>query len=312
MPITTHTAADNAWVITGPTSGIGYRTALELAAHGTVVLVGRSASRLSEVKKTIESRGGHATTVTCDLSDVQSARRAANEIATLDLPIRGLLNNAGIMPLKAGTSPQGWDLAFATDHLGPFTLTEGLIPSLPDDANVVFTCSAVEDPTRKPAVQAGFRGGRYISAEASARGEWQPGGSSHAGYDAYATSKQGNLATVFTFAREYPRLRFRGVEPGFIPGSGLSRDAHPALQLIARYLIAPLAPMMKGGSTLQRAGRLLTAVLTDPSGATGVYYDEKGNPMQASEQVRDPAFSGRYITETRALLASIAPVETRT
>jgi NAD(P)-dependent dehydrogenase (short-subunit alcohol dehydrogenase family) len=33
-------------VITGRTSGIGYRTALELAAHGTVVLVGRNADRL--------------------------------------------------------------------------------------------------------------------------------------------------------------------------------------------------------------------------------------------------------------------------
>lgn len=309
MSANTHTSAENAWVITGPTSGIGYRTALDLAAHGTVVLVGRSATRLSEVKKTIEGQGGYAVTVTCDLSDVQSARRAAAEIAALDLPIRGLLNNAGIMPLKAGASPQGWDLAFATDHLGPFTLTEALIPSLPDGANVVFTCSAVEDPTRKPAVRAGFRGARYISAQASARGEWEPGGSSHAGYDAYATSKQGNLATVFTFAREYPRLRFRGVEPGFIPGSGLSRDAHPALQAIAKYLIAPLAPMMKGGSTLKRAGRILTAVLTDPSDATGVYYDEKGTPMQASQQVSDRVFSDRYIAETRTLLASIPAAE---
>ncbi|WP_204048558.1 hypothetical protein [Microbispora siamensis] len=85
----------------------------------------------------------------------------------------------------------------------------------------MFICSGVENPERKPAVVAGFRGGRYISAEAGLRGEWRPGGSSKAGFDAYATSKQCNLATVLAFARETPRLRFNAVEPGFNPGTGL-------------------------------------------------------------------------------------------
>lgn len=141
------------------------------------------------------------------------------EIVALDLPIIGVLNNAGIMSTTPAKTAQGWDVTFATDHLGPFAFTEALIPHLRAGANVVFTCSGVEDPERKPAVMAGFRGGRYISAEASAHGEWAPGGSSHPGFDAYATSKQGNLATVFVFARETPRLRFNAVEPGFNPGS---------------------------------------------------------------------------------------------
>ena len=300
-----HTPTSTAWVITGPTSGIGYRTALDLAEHGTVVLVGRDPLKLTKVKQAIEAQGGQAETITCDLSDIYSARHAASDIAALGLPIQGVLNNAGIMALKPRQSPQGWDLTFATNHLGPFALTEALIPALPDGANVVFTCSAVEDPTRKAAVRAGFRGGRYISAEASARGEWQPDGSSHSGYDAYATAKQGNLATVFALARECPRLHFRAVEPGFIPGSGLSRDAHPALRAVAKYLIAPLAPMIPGGSTLKRAGQVLTKVLTDPSDATGVYYDETGTPMQPSKQASNPAFCDQYVAETRTLLATI-------
>lgn len=67
---------------------------------------------------------------------------------------------------------------------------------------------------------AGFRGGRYISAEASSRGDWAPGGSSKPGLDAYATSKQCELATALVFARETPRLRFNAVEPGFNPSTG--------------------------------------------------------------------------------------------
>jgi len=165
--------------------------------------------------------------VVCDMSDVTSVRRAAAAIIALDLPIAGLLNNAGIMPMTPARTAQGWDLAFATNHVGPFAFTEALIPHLPDGAHVVFICSGVEDPERKPAVAAGFRGARYISAEASTRGEWLPGGSSNPGFDAYATSKQCNLATVLVFARETPRLRFNAVEPGFnrAPASAATRTS---------------------------------------------------------------------------------------
>lgn len=59
MPTTTQTpSAAKAWIITRPTSGIGYRTALELAKHGTVVLVGRNPEKLSDVEKEIEARAG--------------------------------------------------------------------------------------------------------------------------------------------------------------------------------------------------------------------------------------------------------------
>ncbi len=241
----------------------------------------------------------------CDFSDIVSVRRAAGQIIGLELPVAGLVNNAGIFPLTPAQTAQGWDLTFATDHLGPFAFTEALIPHLPDGANVVFICSAVEDPERRPAVTAGFRGGRYISAEASAHGEWGPGGSSRAGYDAYATSKQCELATVFVFARETPRLRFNAVEPGFNPSSGLGRDANAALRFLAKYVLGPLAPFIKYWSTPKRAARVITTVLTDESNQTGVYYDENGNPMVASTQVRDRVFADRVVAETRALVAAI-------
>jgi NAD(P)-dependent dehydrogenase (short-subunit alcohol dehydrogenase family) len=300
--MTTHTKA---WIITGPTSGIGYRTALELAKHGTVVLVGRNASKLDSVRTEIESSGGHAVTVVADLSDIASARSAAARIAELDLPIGGLLNNAGIFPARPSTSAQGWNTAFATNHLGPFALTEALLPILPDGAHVVFIVSAVEDPERKIAVQAGFRGGRYISAEASARGEWlSPGGSKLPGGDAYATTKQAPLATALAFARAYPRLRFNAIEPGVNPGSNLGRDMAPALVAISKTL-APVLQLMPHYTTPKKAAKVITRVLTSVGAETGVYYDENGTPMKGSKQVHDPAFQDRLVAETRALLATV-------
>ncbi len=302
---TTPTPSGSAWIITGPTSGIGHRTALELAKHGTVVLVGRDTRKLGEVEREIHRQGGHAVAVVCDLSDVISARRAAEQIVALDLPIAGLLNNAGVMATSPFTSAQGWDGTYATDHLGPFALTEALIPHLPDGANVVFIVSAVEDPERKLAVSAGFRGARYIDADASARGEWLAGGSRLPGGDAYATAKQSNLATALALAREVPRLRFNAVEPGFTPGSNLGRDANPVLRLVSRYVMSPLAPLIPDWSTPKRAARVIATVLTDASARTGVYYDEKGQPMLGSAQVRDHSFQDRVVAETRALLATI-------
>jgi NAD(P)-dependent dehydrogenase (short-subunit alcohol dehydrogenase family) len=122
------------YIVTGPTSGIGRLTALELARHGTVVLVGRDRKKLDEVQKTIEQKGQHAVSVVCDLSDLASVRRVAAEIIALHLPIAGLLNNAGIFPMRATKNALGWDTAFATNHLGPFALTEALAPHLPDGA----------------------------------------------------------------------------------------------------------------------------------------------------------------------------------
>jgi NAD(P)-dependent dehydrogenase (short-subunit alcohol dehydrogenase family) len=147
-----------AYIITGPTSGIGRRTALDVAKHGTVVLVGRDREKLDALQKEIQQRGGNAVSVVCNLSDVSSVQRAAAEIVRLNLPLAGLVNNAGIMQMRPTKNARSWDMSYATNHLGPFVLTEALMPHLLDGANVVFVVSAVEDPQRKPAVSAGFRG----------------------------------------------------------------------------------------------------------------------------------------------------------
>lgn len=300
----------NAYIITGPTSGIGRATALELSKHGDLILVGRNRQKLDELQGILRREGRRAVTVTCDLSDIASVHRAAAEIAALRLPIAGLLNNAGIMETRPTRNAVGWDMSFVTNYLGPFALTEALAPNLPDGADVLSVVSALEDPERKPAVAAGFRGGRYISAEASARGEWQAGGAKRPGFDAYATSKQALLAATMAFARENPRLRFNAIEPGFNPTTGLGGgDVGAFVRFLQKYVIPLIVPMimpfMNILSTPQRAARVITGILTDPSGKTGIYYDEAGRPMQCSEIAHDQAFQDRVVTETRALLSQI-------
>ena len=172
---------------------------------------------------------------------------------------------------------------------------------------MVFVVSAVEDPERKPAKLAGFRGGRYISAESSARRK--PGGAKQRGLDAYATSKQAILAAAMSFARETPRLHFNAVEPGVNPTTALARDGSAFVRLLSKTLIPMLVPLLmpfiKILSNPKRAARVITKIMIDASGPTGVYYDEGGHPMLGSALVRDPKFQDRIVAESRALLATV-------
>lgn len=295
-----------AYVITGPTSGIGYATALELAKHGTVILVGRTREKLNQLQKTIKDMGQNAVPIVCDISDIKSVKSAAQQIIELQLPIAGLLNNAGIMPAKTSKSAQGWDLTFATNHLGAFALTEELAPHLPDGANVVFIASAIEDPERKPAKVMGMKGGRYLSVEASARGEWKAGGSKMPGIDAYATSKQCILAAAMAFAREDSRLHYNAVEPGITRGTSLGGEsANAFIRFLFGHLMTIAPPFSKYSSTPKKSARVITKILTNESGKTAVYFDEKGQPMLSSALVQDPGFQDRVVRETRALLLTI-------
>lgn len=217
--------AQRTWAITGPTSGIGHATALALVPHGRIVLVGRSPERLERVQAEIVDAGGQAQCVVADMADVASVRGAADELAGLGLD--GILMNAGVRLDDGHTTAAGLNATMATNFLGPFALTEALAPRLADGAHLVYTVSAAENPARVPALMAGFRGGRWLSAEDALHGRWAPGGSRRPGFDAYATSKQALLASVLEFARETPRLRFDAVEPGIIPSTGLEGMAPP-------------------------------------------------------------------------------------
>ena len=88
-------------VITGASSGIGEATAEALAAEGTsVVVAARRKDRLSELVERINSNGGKAVSVECDVTDEEAAHdligRAKDELDRVDI----LVNNAGVMLLS--------------------------------------------------------------------------------------------------------------------------------------------------------------------------------------------------------------------
>ena len=183
-------------------------------------------------------------------------------------------------------------------------LTELLLPHLEVGANILFVGSATEDPERKPAVRAGFRGGRYISAVKSLHGEWEAGGSAAPWMDAYATSKQCNIVTALALARENPHLRVNAIEPGIMFSTGLHDHMSAFRKILTSCIVPLLVPFVKVLSTPRRAARVFTRILTSTSAVSGIYFDEGGHPMQGSALLRSTKFQDKVVAESRALLAS--------
>jgi len=76
-------------------------------------------------------------------------------------------------------------------------------------------------------------------------------------------------------------------------------------RFVIPLLVPLLMPFIKILSTPKRAARVITKVLVNESGETGIYYDEAGHPMQGSPLVRDLKFQDRVVAETRSLLAIV-------
>ncbi len=120
------------FLVTGASSGIGRALVDALAAAGGhVILAVRSPQRAAPIAVGIRGRHPHAgaEVLPVDLSDFATIRRAAAEFLAGGRRLDVLVNNAGVAG-TTGLSRDGFDLTYATNHLGPFLLTNLLLPRL--------------------------------------------------------------------------------------------------------------------------------------------------------------------------------------
>ncbi|MEV1333069.1 SDR family NAD(P)-dependent oxidoreductase [Micromonospora costi] len=139
-------------VVTGGASGIGVETARALAKAGAdVTLAVRKPDDGERAAADITATTGndHILVAPLDLADQTSV---AAFVANWDGPLHILVNNAGMMASPEMRTPQGWEMQFATNHLGHFALATGLRPALAaaGGARVVAVSSAAH--LRSPVV----------------------------------------------------------------------------------------------------------------------------------------------------------------
>ncbi len=129
--------------ITGGNSGLGQETGRAMAAKGAhVVLAGRDQAKLDEAAEAIRAEtdagtnagtnagpnAGSVETIICDLGSLDSVRACGAEANTRFDKIDLLINNAGIMATPQGSTSDGFESQFGTNHLGHFVLTKHLMP----------------------------------------------------------------------------------------------------------------------------------------------------------------------------------------
>jgi NAD(P)-dependent dehydrogenase (short-subunit alcohol dehydrogenase family) len=121
-------------VLTGATSGIGSELARGLAARGaTLIIIGRNAER-THATALLLGQTTPTTAVVADLSSPPAVRAAARAIAARHPLIHVLVNNAGIWTTRRSLSPEGIELTWATNVLGPHVLTHALLHRLRESA----------------------------------------------------------------------------------------------------------------------------------------------------------------------------------
>ncbi|RYH15076.1 SDR family NAD(P)-dependent oxidoreductase [archaeon] len=138
-PIRPHSLDGKCAIITGGNSGIGFETSLALAVQGCeVYILCRNPTKAQEAVNTINEQcqqqhsQGSCTAMSLDLSDLDSVQICAAEIRKLFYAktIDYFICNGGICMQPYSTSKQGYEIHFATNHLGHFALVGLLIDIL--------------------------------------------------------------------------------------------------------------------------------------------------------------------------------------
>ena len=116
-------------LVTGANTGIGQVTARRLCEMGAHVFVAcRNAASGQAAVDAIRAAvaGAQIELLPLDLGDLQSVRACASAFLQRDLPLHLLINNAGLAGAK-GKTASGFEMAFGTNHMGHFLLTQLLL-----------------------------------------------------------------------------------------------------------------------------------------------------------------------------------------
>jgi NAD(P)-dependent dehydrogenase (short-subunit alcohol dehydrogenase family) len=275
-------------LITGATSGIGFETALALAGRGArLVLPVRSPERGEAAAQRIRDAvpGAEIALYRLDLASLASVFEGAAEIRAAHQTVDLLINNAGVMWTPDERTVDGFELQFATNHLGPFALTGLLLDRLRSTP-----------------------GSRVVTVSSLAHRIWGCMNFDDLNFDRgynperpYGQAKVANLMFTFALQRRLAAAGAATIAAAAHPGWASTGLGHTSWRL---RLIVPLgqAPAIGALPTLRAA--------LDPATRGGEYYgpsrwfETRGAPAtgsRASARARDQPQQERLWTTSEQL-----------
>jgi NAD(P)-dependent dehydrogenase (short-subunit alcohol dehydrogenase family) len=279
-------------VVTGSNVGIGFETAVGLAAQeATTVLACRNQAKGEAAAREITKRtwNDDVHVVPLDLADLASVRKAADDILSRWDRLDVLVNNAGGTWSTRQETAQGFEYTLGVNHLGHFSLTNRLLPRLQASApsRIINLTSVGHHAAR--------RGMRFDDLQSEKHYE---------AMEAYCRSKLANVLFTRQLAKrlgdaEAANVTVNAVHPGPVRSSfGMDGDLHGfmgfGMRLARPFEISP-----------KRGAKTSLYVATSPAvaGKTGMYW-VRSKPGHMSKQARDDGAAARLWDESERLLAS--------
>jgi NAD(P)-dependent dehydrogenase (short-subunit alcohol dehydrogenase family) len=253
-------------VITGTTHGIGRVTSRELARSGRpLVMLCRDLAAARALREELAQAAPRSPVhvVECDLASLTSVRAAAEAVRRQFGSIGLLINNAGITSTRRRRSADGFELTFATNHLGPFLLTELLRPQLTSSARIVIVASRAHQ-----------RAARLdLSSVADPRARYR-------GIAAYAQSKLANILYSFALAR---RLAGTSITVNCLHPGVVATNLLPWWIRLVKPLLSPVIFDAERGARTT----LYLALSEEVQGVSGKYFDEHQQPVSPAPLAND-------------------------
>jgi NAD(P)-dependent dehydrogenase (short-subunit alcohol dehydrogenase family) len=247
-------------LVTGATSGLGLAAAAGFAKLGAGVrLAVRNEERGERAKAEIVARTGNEDidVLICDLSDMASVRGFAARFAAATPSLSVLVNNAAVLASERTLSPDGIELTFATNVLGPFLLTKLLIDLLERSA-----------PSRVINVLSGglYTQRLHVDDLQSAEGDFD-------GATAYARSKRDGLILTELAAQRMwgTGVVVHAMHPGWVDTPGLEASL-PRFHTLTKPL---LRSPEQGADTIVWLGAAAEPALS----TGGFWHDRRQRPV---------------------------------
>jgi retinol dehydrogenase 12 len=259
--------------ITGATGAIGSATAEVLARRGaTLLLLSRTSDRLGALVARLD-HDNRVSSVEVDLASLSSVRTAARNIARTVSHVDALVHTAAVFTSEYRQTADGFELMLATNHLGPFLLTNLLRDRLAGNGRVITVAapSSTHVDIDQLTSKANFRPLRTFGA-----------------------TKAANLMFTFELARRAKRwdVRAYAYHPGLVR-SKLMREASRPVRLLSRLVSRdPL-----------RAAEDLAEIATSPAFAsTSGWFFKGGRRIDAPKSTLEPEAQAKLWVQSSQLV----------
>ncbi|WP_037862945.1 SDR family NAD(P)-dependent oxidoreductase [Streptomyces sp. NRRL S-340] len=287
-------------VMTGASQGIGRVAAERILrrspdVHLLVVARGSSGAPLAAE---LAEGGNTVSHVSADLGSLDSVRSAATGIRDRldggDLPpLRGFVGNAGIQYTNALTEgPEGFESTFTVNVLANHLFVRLLQDRFAAPARIVITTSDTHFGDFRHNMGM-VPGPAWRSPDVLARtGAFPDPDTVAAGRTAYSTSKLATIYLVHEYARRLPAgIDAVAYNPGFVPGTGLARNADPVSRFAMRHIL-PVMTVTPFATSRTTAGRCLADVVLGTTQAPTGSYVDRSRADRSSEESYDERREG--------------------